>query len=114
MFLRLYNIVLLYLRISDHPHHYAASEVAAIVVVGIAIFILEIVAQRAISRINVGIEENWGAQSVSRKDRELMVKIHVEAHPAASDRIFYPQCRYTFRCVFATIRVDVCDRICLT
>ena len=114
IFFRLYHIVLLHLRIFDHPHHYAASEVAAIVVVGIAIFIVgEVVTQRAISSINVRIEEKWGAQSISRKDRELIVKVHVEAHPTASYGIFYPQCRDAFRRVFATIRIDVCNRICL-
>ena len=114
IFFRLYHIVLLYPRTSNHPHHYAASEVAAIVVVGIAILILgEVVTQRAISRIDVRIEEKWGAQSISRKDRELIVKVHVEAHPTASYGIFYPQCRDAFRSVFDTIRIDVCDRICL-
>ena len=112
IFFRLYDIVLSYLFISDHPHYRAASEVAAIVVVGIAIFIVgEVITQRAISRIDVGIEENWGTQSISRKDRELIVKVHVEAHPTASHSIFHPQCRHTFRRVFVTIRIDVCDRI---
>ena len=112
IFFCLYNIVLLYLEILDHPHYHAASEVAAIVVVGIAIFIVgEVITKRAISRIWIRIEENWGTQSISRKDRELIVKVHVETHPTASDRIFYPQCRDTFRLVFATIRIDVCDRI---
>ena len=111
IFLRLYNIVLFYLRISDHPHYRATSEVAAIVVVGIAIFILEIVAQRAVSRIDVRVEENWGTQSISRKDRELLVKVRIERHPDASDSIFYPQCRDAFRRVFATIHIDVCDRV---
>ena len=106
------DIVLSYPFISFHPHHYAASEVPAIVVVGIAIFIVgEVVTQRGISRISVRIEENWCAQSISRKDRELIVKVRVDAHRTASDSIFYPQCRHTFRRVFATIRIDVCDRI---
>ena len=112
IFIRLYDVVLLHLRIFDHPHHYAASEVASIVVVGIAILIVgEVVTQRGISRIFVRIEENWGTQSISRKDRELIVKVRVEAHPTASDSIFHPQRRHTFRRVFATIRIDVCDRI---
>ena len=111
IFFRLYDVVLLYLYIYDHPHDHATSEVTAIVVVGIAIFILEIVAQRAVSRIDVRVEENWGAQSISRKDRELLVKVRIERHPTASDSIFYPQCRDAFRRVFATIRIDVCDRV---
>ena len=112
IFIRLRDSVLSYLCSSFHPHHYAASEVAAIVVVGIAILIVgEVVTHRGISRIVVRIEENWGAQSISRKDRELIVKVRVEAHPTASDSIFDPQCRHTFRRVFATIRIDVCDRI---